>query len=37
MMLLTTIVLCAAGMAILGEERKTIEKETKKEPEKFSY
>ena len=38
MMWLTTIVLCAAGMVILGEERKTIEKkETKKEPEKYSY
>ena len=37
MMWLTTIVLCAAGMIILGEERKDIEKETKKEPEKYSY
>ena len=37
MMRLTTIVLCAAGMIILGEERKDIEKETKKEPEKYSY
>ena len=37
MMWLTTIVLCAAGMVILGEESKTIEKETKKEPEKYSY
>ena len=37
MMWITTIVLCAAGMIILGEERKDIEKETKKEPEKYSY
>lgn len=38
MMWLTTIVLCAAGMVILGEERKMIEKETtKQEPEKYSY
>ena len=37
MMWLTTIVLCAVGMVILGEERKDIEKETKKEPEKYSY
>lgn len=37
MMWLTTIVLCAAGMVILGEERKTMEKETRKEPEKYSY
>ena len=37
MMWLTTIVLCAAGMIILGEERKDIEKETKTEPEKYSY
>ena len=39
MMWLTTIVLCAAGMVILGEERKMIEKDTKakQEPEKYSY
>lgn len=38
MMWLTTIALCAAGMVILGEERKMIEKETTKpEPEKYSY
>ena len=38
MMWLTTIVLCAAGMVILGEERKMIEKDTKakQEPEKYS-
>ena len=37
MMWLTTIVLCAAGMVILGEERKTMEKEMKQEPKKYSY
>ena len=39
MMWLTTIVLCAAGMVILGEEQKMIEKDTKakQEPEKYSY
>ena len=38
MMWLTTIVLCAAGMVILGEEQKMIEKDTKakQEPEKYS-